>query len=430
MIKKHMTKKDVKRIKAIAKKRRNRRLSDAEAVRVMAQYNSQRNRDNGLVASDSSNFRLSSDNDSIQRGLLGNYYNIEGYRVNENGSRYNQKVNNLSKILSDTTEVKSETKIPNKNRRLSDKSYRSLMKKAADVLGINNRKTLPIINLDAPSKEREMTTEEMLYCVLSSISRQGLTDIIKKYKTVVKNKKLTIADKLNILNYIYYGGNNSRYLKTPMALISENQKINAVRRVVKKWGDIKRHATRYIPDEEFYQEIKGKKRTKRDYFDKMDDDKKIEWARHANLVIGFGGYSRNPNFIDGDFKVRTEDDYNTAMFAMKYACKAMKIPEFKGGFANPFWVLLRTWKNFNKMTKSEFDVWTNVAFDHLGINTKKFLPMINQKQALEKITPTLKNLNLYNEFVKSTSDSKNRFNKFRIATELIRGTTNEDGQRD
>lgn len=429
-----MTKYQIKKIKLEAKKRNNRRMSDGEAVRVMAQYSA-------MMGMDCVDELPIVDLNSIDapRVMREHYYDRDGNivhkpRIGEDGKPFKQKVNNLSKCIKPNVfapKIVEYTRTNKSNRRLTKRQYLSLMKKAAKELGINNDKTYPILDLDAPEnfnsievKEDPASTEQIINKIIDSFGRLGLSALIKRYEEIVRKGRLTLADKLNVLSYLYYGAKGRNI---PMVLIPQKDRIKSARQVCKKWGDIKVHAKRYMPDEEFIRETNREKRTKKDNFDRLSEDRKVEWARHANTIIGFGGNSRHDNFMNGvEFKIRTEEDVSMATFAMKYACKMSKIPEFKDIFASPFWILYRISKYFNTLTSEEFNIWSNIAFDELGINRKAYLSIINGKEALNKIEPTLKGMKLYNDFKKACSDGT-RKNKIRIANELItRSVKNEN----
>jgi hypothetical protein len=258
-------------------------------------------------------------------------------------------------------------------------------------LGINDNKGIGVLNLD---EHREYNQDEILGLILCTYLYKSDSNILNEYKKIIIGKKLSFADKLSIANYLIM----KKTTPKPMCILSKKEKTNEIRKVVKPRGDIKERPFRLIPDEEYFKEIAKGKRTKLDYFDKLDIDDKIEWARYANLVLDIS----TENF--GSLKIHNETYAEVVSFAMKYACKMSKIPEFKGDFANPYWTLYRVYRYCNHMTNSEYKVYYKMALEHLNIN-KKTIPIINAPDCVEKLIPTLKSCGVYKKYVGQKKDN-------------------------
>lgn len=414
IIKNKMTKEHIERIKSVAKKRKNRSLSDGEAARVMAKASSAFGWTEDLCQ-EAPVVELTLTDDGFKY--------LNGRTIYVPPARNPKKqIVRAGNVPVEPVKVKRDVS-KNKGRRLSKKQYLSLMKKASVELGINDR---PHSIMDLDRKEKELTIDELMELTINVMLRYGMKNEVKDFRNAIRNKRLTNGDKLAILSYVYFG--KGKRCKIPMALIKEKERCNDVRKVVKPWGDIKERPERYMPDEEYFREERGETRTKRDAFDKLSDDKKIEWARYANLIVGFGENSRNPNFVDS-FKVRTKADCDVATIAMRYACKMMNMAEFKDIFANPFWIFLRILKYYNAMTNKEHQMWFDMAIDYLGINQKRFIPILSRDKVVSKLEPTLKNLNLYNKFLSVTKKSGKFKSKLEIAKNMIKESVNEGRQR-
>ena len=448
-----MTKDQIAEIKKQAKVRKNRRLSDGEAARVMAQASKK------LALEDGPNDLEVFDSKVISSPVVAKTIIsknkkdvpiIKGKAIKAIESKHLAPTHRITKGKVTRNATKEEClftiekygnkdlKSTKKNRRLTTRQYKSLMKKATKELGlIDSKDDIGVMDLNC-SDENDYerygrTIGKILYC-LSCGNKQ---DVVDEFEKIVKQKRITrFADKLNIINYLlnkpYLNANPANtdsgklirrghlpYItaKIPMCLLSKKEKTNIVRRelsskrhgaysgtlsetgrILKKWGDIKERPFRVIPDNEYFLEISGKNRTKLDAFDKMSKDKKIQWARYANLITKIG----SDDIEQIKLYNKSESDRDVVLFAMKYACKIMGIREFSGGFKNLYWILYRIIKYHREMTTKESGIWikmsTNYAQKINGPN--KTIPILNKNQAVSKLIPTLKKYRLYGKFVK------------------------------
>ena len=150
-----------------------------------------------------------------------------------------------------------------------------------------------------------------------------------------------------------------------------------------------------------------------DAFDKMDLDKKIEWARYASITLGA------VELLDKSvYKIVNEFGSANIIFAMKYACKMSNIPEFRGIFTSPYWILSRVYRHYDRLTSREYNTFVDMAYKHLGIRDVKTLPILNSKQVLERLMPTLKNMKLEERFEKDINGKKTT-SKLNLIKELL-----------
>ena len=344
----NMRKNEIRKIKQTAKKRKNRRLSDSEAARLMAKAKVEL----GLIDSENN------DNEDI--------LNYTAYSSND---------------LPETRQT--ETVIIDSSK-LNVGSYHV----------VNN-------------PEPELEINQLIEQILSGLGERSL--IRYEYEKAIKEKNIRKhKDKLAVLSYLF-----SNKSIIPMCLLSRKQKTNAVRKIVKTKGDVKVHPERIIPDKEFLRMMGNKERSKLDAFDKMDLDKKIEWARYASITLGA------VELLDKSvYRIVNEFGSTNITFAMKYACKMSNIPEFKGIFNNPYWILSRVYRHYDRLTSREYNTFVEMAYKHLGIRDVKTLPILNSKQALERLMPTLKNMKLEERFEKDMSGKKTT-SKLNMIKELL-----------
>ena len=429
MIKKHMTKAQIKRAKTMAKARKNRRLSDAEAARLLNNWDFNDNKNfNGIEGGEiyDTNYPHSTKplqviNDKPTSALLPALESSfkaskkEPAKIILNGQSPDKSSNKLEALIGDITKrlemVGINTRMlegNKKGRKLSKKQFNALMKKAGVVLGINDDKeTLPVLDVNSYTK---YTIDERVELVLSTLDYASRQEIRKEYNKVIKSKKIRKnKDKLAVLSHLYLRPQSN----IPMCLLDKKYKINKVRKILKPKGDIKQYMPRIVPDKTYMNEICGKPKTKFDAFDKLDNDKKIEWARYANLVLNI---TDTENITRINLKHIDTIGLNTIMFAMSYACKMSKISEFSGIFNSPHWILYRVHKFYNSITNKEYNVFYDMALDYLGINNKKTIPAINEKEAVVKLIPTLKKMKLYGRYQKL---AKNRRSPLQIIRELV-----------
>jgi hypothetical protein len=278
-----------------------------------------------------------------------------------------------------------------RNRRLSDSKFRRLMAQASTKLSLkDNEDDLPILDLYGSTHE---SMDELIQLCINGLVYER-PSILNEYSQMIRGRRLESKDKLAILTYL----RSKREGRKPFCLLSENEKTNEFRKVVKPSGDIKSRPFRIIPDDEYFLEVHGEKRTKFDKFDRMSLDEKIEWARYANLILNIG----EKNNIGQSFRLRVQNafDYESVIFAMKYACKMSKIPEFKGDFANTYWILLRVYKFHNNMTNKEYSVYYRMALEHLNLLEKrKTLSVISPSEAVERLIPMMKRSGVYKKYM-------------------------------
>ena len=334
-------------------------------------------------------------------------------------------------------------KDPKKNRRLTKRQYESLMKKIHEI-GINDDE-YEVVDLN---DKGEYKIDDLIQLCLTGLKYEGMGNVQEQYDQLISKKKFKTAEKLAILSYLmnvayvnkyasYFSNvreditgieglgkeftigslmvdemlKNCSMLKesvlsarlnqlyspkvsVPFCLIPKKERINQIRNEavqLKKKGDLKIRPFRVVPDNEYLKELDGKRR-RFDSFDKLTKDKKIQWARYANLVLGIK--------LAEKFCMSRLDklDCENITFSMKYACKMSGIPEFKGIFAGPLWVLYRIDKFSNAMTDKEHRTFFNMALDHLGIQKTKAIPVLDTQEAAKRLEPILKEFKLYGKY--------------------------------
>lgn len=481
-MKNKMTKKEIQEIKRRAQKRKNRRLSDGEAARILARFKSQsmvestdalpiveRNQLalNGIsvnsetVSTDEkAHERIKSHAEALSK-ILGKHGGSQPVvaRSGKSPSEIrpivkkivkkhipnNSKVNKRCVFTVGSEEaMRDDLRSNKKNRRLSDKKHKSLMKKAIVELGLDDKGDIGVIDLDNFGKDY-FKDKSSLERILETL-RLDNPNIVDEFEDIVRRKKIKRwGDKVAVITYLLAkpalnartpGGDWARAnFKMPMCLIQEKDKIKDVRnnallphykspdnvneRRLNKWGDIKEHPFRVIPNDEYFLEINGKSRKKLDAFDKMSMDKKIQWARYANLITKIG--SNNIEYIK--FNLKSEADQEVAWFAMKYACKIMDVPEFKGEFKNPYWILYRIIRYHAVMTSKESGLYCKMSIKYANAyanayNPSRTIPILNRDQAFSRLIPTLKKHGLYKKFLE---ESKREDQKLIVAKKLILG---------
>jgi len=301
-----------------------------------------------------------------------------------------------------------------KNNRLTKRQFQSLMRQAAVELGINDDKTLPILNTTTDRQFKEIT--DMLDLILINLENQTAVEVVDQFKEITKGRRFKKKDKLNILGWLL----NPHATKKPMCILDNKEKIKGSRKIgLKIKGDkgVLDRPFRVLPDPQFIKEISsGQKRTKFDAFDKLDEDTKIKWARYAQSVSGSDAFKLSSKFL------QTAPDFPSAIFntesdaitvAMKYACKMCKISPFRGNFAQPYWISHRIEKFNETLTNEEFNAFYKVVCDYLGLS-KKTLKILAEGEAINKIIPTLKNMKLYKEY---QTWYKEEYEKFNVVNE-------------
>lgn len=448
-LKRKMSKEEVRSIKKVAQKRKNRRLEEGEAARLMAKATgvlALRDTPDDLQIID---HVIKTDRLCIPDTCLHDprkpvvppkavTSNIPGV----NAAKKNNKVKSVETLFTvGSTEAQRKNLNSNKkNRRLTNRQYKSLMKKAEKELGLRED-DIGVLDLEH-FEEDYFGEEKPLQRVIDSLLSRGYSDLIKEYRNLVRNKKVTrCGDKLSIINYLLHkpilderssAGDKARAtFKIPMCLIPKNDRIDRKRnyemsslcvggvqiaRHLHKRGDIKERPFRIIPDEEYFLEINSErnlgKRTKFDAFDRMSQDKKIAWARAANLITRIG----TDDIIAIKDNVKSESDVDVALFAMKYACKVMSLPEFQGRFKNPYWILYRIIRYHMEMTSKENGLFCKMSSGYASLDPKKTIPIINEKTAIQRLIPTLMKLKLYKDFIEQ---SKPGISKLALANKLI-----------
>ena len=407
-----MTKQEIAKAKRAAKLRKNRRLPDGKFKQVMSQARSALCLDDDVVpvintkgVSDDSYIVCSDGRIEKNRPVIAPtidsmmlQYVIDGVRPVARVGKdtcskpLTKKELELIKAARRSIPVNARTS----NRRLSDKQYKEMMKKVKSELGINNNKTLPVFDSNTiESKKEETGGNRIIDLILRNLSFYT-PRVYNEFETLCGGKKMQHKDKMAILSFLFH--RDPKFL--PMCLLPKNQRSNKIRKLVKTKGDVKVHPTRVIPSEEYLLEIQGKERSRHDAFDKLSQDKKVQWARYANQIIGFNGEDSYRLY-----RIRTEASYQAVVIAMKYACKMSKISEFRGNFANPYWILLRTNQFYWKMTSSERKVFDTLSLRYLDPHTNGSR-VINSEKAVELVMPTLKKMGLHKQYLKEVSQKK------------------------
>jgi len=391
-----MTKREIRTIKAKAKGRKNRRLADGEFARIMAQINKAEIEDPSIIMGEDISTSV-----FMPKMVPCKNKHLIPKKLQPADRLW------LKKAMEKKMGKNSTQKSHKNNYRMPNKQFKSMMKKASEILGLNNKKQLPIMDL---SKKPESDPNSIIDLVLSCVWIKN-QDAYRECEKIFKNGNFDFKDKINIINYFYYDKKTTK----PFCLIDEKIRTNVIRKIVKTKGDIKIRPFRMVPNEEYFLELQNKPRKKKDYFDKLSEEKKIEWARYANLILNIDKVNLH------EIKIRNSFDSENAMFAMRYACKMVKIPEFRGEFGNAYWVLLRVNKYYMRMFEKEYNVYYDMVLDYLNINNKrKTIPIIDAKNAVEKLVPTMKKYGVYKKFLDDSCQIKyNPRNYLKIAKELL-----------
>jgi len=402
-IKPKMLKKEISLTKRSAKERKNRRLSDGEARRVMAVAWCDV-KPTEIVDIDSRKIVM---NEEERVPLFSAMAIISDKKVKSIQRKISKEFDRIQEGKYNIDRLKNRGK--NKNRRLSKKQFERLMKKASKELGINNEKTFPILDLDVNDKPKKL--EECFENVLCSMSYSH-PSIYMEYKKLTKGKKIKLKDKFSILGWLMYPSHTSH----PFCLLSKKERSKEIRKIgLKTKGDIKIRPVRIMPDEHYLKEIGPDKRTKRDAFDELDNDGKIEWARHAQVILGESGEYTTIGcmLLFPDVK-----EVAIVVFAMKYACKMCEVPVFKGIFAEPYWIIYRMKKFCEVMTSKEYNTFMELSQDFVG-ESKKKIKIVSVKEAITKLMSTLRGLGLLTKYKKWFSKNKNKINVNRLALQKI-----------
>ena len=428
-LKAKMTRAEIIKAKKEAKGRKNRRLDDGMYARLLALNTCKENNGNDLPIIDLNEYRKTTSEEILanSENLINDKKPVEKIRVA--GRHANLK----DQILAKMTDASSTPLKNRKNgRRLSDKQFKNLMKKASVELGINDAKGLDIMNLLGVQYH---TNDDLIDLIMNTSSRGNLrSNLLNEYKKTIRSKSFDFGDKLSILQYLIKKESKPNTEK-PMCLLSKNEKTDTVRKTIKPWGDIKVRPFRIIPDEEYLLELSGKKRTKFDYFDKLDTDNKIEWARYASLILNMGGNVSNPHSLpygklpttELTAKFQNAFDCEAIVFAMKYACKMSKLPEFKGIFRSPYWIYHRVEKFSDIMTNKEYNVFYKMALEFLNLNdNRRSIPILDDKQAIEKILPFLKSAKLYKKYCEIVDNKHNRCSNLEVVKNLLKRRIEND----
>lgn len=416
-----MTKEEILAAKKLAENRKNRRLSNEEANIIMnlSGYKEK------TESKDEKTLNIFNANEKLVKTVKRKERLITPKSVKKietvlpDSFLVNLFKNEINKIEERRKDIANGNLKP--NRRLTKKQFSSLSKKIIDI-GINEDKH-EIIDLNIPTK---YSNEDIIKLCLEELVSNGVSDAKEQYKSLTKNKKLKYADKLSIVSYILKRKFEKKYIvgesgdkvkkniETPFCLIPKNQRVDGIRNEclgLKKKGDIFNPPFRILPNDEYIKECQGK-RTKFDAFDKLDINDKIQWARYATLALDI---NVSDKLCVSKLK---EKDCERIVFAMKYSCKMMNIPEFKGSFMHPLWILYRIDKFYREMTEKESKVFFDMTFELLGINNKT-IPIIDAKAAIKKVEPMLKEFNLYEQFKEKTNNSCSYCKKLKIATDLL-----------
>jgi len=405
-MKKKMSKKEIAEAKRIAKGRENKRLSDGEHYRIMAQAMSGSTNDSLPVLAQP----VKTTRESSQI-------------IDREANKPHVKVltQMMSDALTDVTVVKHDITPKGKNRRLTNKQYKSLMSKVADGLGINNNS---YSLLDLHKAGRPLTTAQLMEQILFTLSHSQW-DIYSIYQNIVKSKRIKVKDRLGLVAWLLYPNEVAK----PMCLIPAKDKAKELRNDIiglKKWGDVKITPVRVIPDDEYIREVKGKTRKKTDVFDRMPLDKKIEWARHAKKILG----KETKEIFSATGHLKTQTLFNTNEMdlihvAMKYACKMTGMRPFRGMYAEGYWVVYRINKYCEETTGKEFETFLAIAQEHMGWDRKKTIPLLSTKEFQEKLRGMLKHLGLEPEYKKWCAKNKDRVGFNGMATRKVKSLIQE-----
>lgn len=448
-MKSKMTKAQIRKIKAQAKSRKNRRLNSNEHLRLMSQAknilglheDTDVRPQDGVVIEDGMKVLKDFKNRELIPSLMPS---LTAWGTNNCGIKpVNKPLVSLpltaqgskskpNKIKSATTasyhsislpSIEDRIKAlypdrkPNTNRRLTKRQYESLMKKATAELGINDNE-YEIINDNEPEKPK--TINEHIYSVLTTFYNLGNTKVLDEYNKIVEAKRYDNKDKLSILNYVV----RKPFTPLPMCMIPKGQKTNTIRKILKTKGDVIIHPPRELMDEDFLNEISGRrnfdgyhtaiKKGKKDYFDTWNIDKKIEWARYANLIAGISS-CRQISMPSLSFR-KPNPNPQVLRFAMEYACKLMKVPVFKGQFSKSYWIQYRIQKYHGQMLNSEYDMFMKMTLRKLGNSKAKTIP---PELAAKKVITFMGNKAMLKKYAKLKNDGKYKYYPMRLANDLI-----------
>lgn len=390
-----MTKKEMAKNKRQAKTRANRRLSDGEHHRLMAQAMAART-DGDLPIIDQDTLDMKK---SVGHTRGTNHLDF----TKGNSPKVRILANKIAENLTDVTEVKSNTTKGGNNRRLNSKQYKSLMSKVAKELGINDDEHSV---LELQKRGKPMTTAQLMEQILFSLS-YSQWGIYEEYQRIVKSKRIKVKDRMGLIGWLMYPNEVTK----PMFLIPAKEKTNEPRNRtigLKKWGDVKIHPVRVVPDDEYIREVKGKRRKKTDVFDRMSLDDKIGWARHAKSVLG--DEDKQVAAVVGFHKTQAlfnSSEIDLIKVSMKYACKMVGMKSFRGMYAEPYWIVYRINKYCKESTSKEYDTFLEVAQEHMGWGKKKTLPILSSEEFHKKLFGMLKHLGLDGEYKNWSKENKN-----------------------
>ena len=99
----------------------------------------------------------------------------------------------------------------------------------------------------------------------------------------------------------------------------------------------------------------------------------------------------------------------------------MAVPEFQGRFKNPYWILYRIIKYHMEMTTKESGLFCKMFTGHSNTNIeKKTIAVIDAKEAIRRLIPTLKKYGLYKKFVEYSKTVK-QISQLMIAKKFMLG---------
>lgn len=379
-MKSKMSKKEIQEIKSKAKKRTNRRLPDGEYHRLLARVDRGEEQRESLPIVDIDSSKL----------LMG-----DGY-VNS------QEVQCMRRHISKAFQEVARENLPlnknRKNRRLTNKQFKELMRMASIELGINDKKGFGILDLD---KSEPIPLKKQFERILLALSFSQ-SFVYNRYMELTKGKRPKLKDKLAILGWLMY----PTIVTKPFCLIPEKDRSKKVRQIgLRPWGDVKIRPIRVVPGEEYIREVTGKKRHKTDAYDRLPLDKKIEWARHAKRIIGDG---ESLDLIKTTVQTLFyKEDMNILLVAMRYGCKMTGISYFRSVYAEPYWIGYRINKYCNNMTSKEYSVFLQMAQDFLGTSNKKTEPILSLDELHKKLKEILRSFGLekkYNQWIEENKD--------------------------
>jgi len=399
-----MTKKQISKMKSIAKKRKNRRLSNGEAARIMAQV---------MGAGTNRNVQVHDDY-KCGEGNVGEFATYSpDFQIILDNKYPVSKTNKTNKINKSKKTSRPFPLLPKNGKKLTGNQFKSLMKKVQVELGINDN-SYEVIDLNSKVEQEEGMTDILL---AELILIKGEETCKKCLKDLAKNKKITNETRYQIIGY-----HMGLLKKIPLVLIPKNIRSNKVIRSFKYKYHQNTHkvtSAKYF-DDNLILAMQGKQR-KWDNFDKLNVNTQIQWARDAYDMLG--DLYIPVQDIFNDRKQYGEVESKIIMDVMKEACKINKIKPFSGNFATPCWVCHRIGilKNRPKIEELErISKLKNKAIDIiLKSSYDKTIPVLNDKQAIRKVIPTLKKLNLYKDFKSNEGDTKYLNRKLKLAAEII-----------